>query len=124
MTLDLGPGIGVREVRRVSERELEARVVVGASARLGEREAVAMAARGLRGTRAAALTVGFDCRRADLSGDGTVDGLDLALLASRFGAAGTEGLAAGADLTGDALVDGADLALLAAQFGGRSGDCR
>jgi WD40 repeat protein len=120
MQLDLGSGITVGEVQMTSERELTARVVVGSSAHLGEREAVATASRTLRGTRAAALTVGFDCRRADLSGDGVVDGLDLALLASRFGAAGVEG----ADLTGDALVDGADLSLLAARFGGRSVECR
>jgi len=120
MTLDLGAGISVGEVRLTSEQELEVGVVVEAGARLGEREAVATAARTLRGTRASALTVGFDCRRADLSGDGVVDGLDLALLASRFGAAGGEG----ADLTGDALVDGADLSLLAARFGGRSLECR
>ena len=114
MTLELGAGITVSDVQLTSERELTAKVVVGSRARLGEREAVATAAKNLRGTRAAALTVGFDCRRADLSGDGVVDGLDLALLASRFGAAGLE-----ADLTGGALVDGADCSF-AAQFGGRS----
>ena len=48
---------------------------------------------------------------ADLSGDGVVDGADLADLLSQWGGPGT------ADLTGDGNVDGADLAALLAAWG-------
>lgn len=48
---------------------------------------------------------------ADINGDGTVDGADLARL---LGAWGTS--ASGADLNGDGIVNGADLALLLAAW--------
>jgi hypothetical protein len=43
----------------------------------GKPQALATAAENLHGTRASKLTVGFDCRGADLSGDGDADGLDV-----------------------------------------------
>jgi dockerin type I repeat protein len=66
--------------------------------------------------------VDFDCRRADGTGDGKVDGLDLAMIAARFGAAIDAGHPQ--DLNGDGDVDGEDLALLAAHFGRLAASCR
>jgi hypothetical protein len=118
--LELGAGVEVGDVQVVSDRALQATIRVAAGARVGSREAVAREGV-LRGTRPAGFEVEFDCRRADLSGDGLVDGLDLALLASRFGTAGE---VSPVDLDGDGGVDGADLALLAAGFGRPAGGCR
>ncbi|MHC4911132.1 MAG: GC-type dockerin domain-anchored protein, partial [Planctomycetota bacterium] len=52
---------------------------------------------------------------ADLSGDGVVDGADLAMLLAAWGGASKT-----ADFTGDLMVDGADLAVLLAAWGGCS----
>jgi len=48
----------------------------------------------------------------DLTGDGTVDGADLALLLGQWGGRGS------ADLTEDGLVDAADLAIMLGAWGG------
>jgi len=47
----------------------------------------------------------------DLTGDGVVDGADLAILLVQWGADGS------ADFSGDDIVDGADLAVLLAVWG-------
>jgi hypothetical protein len=52
-----------------------------------------------------------DCR-ADLSGDGFVNGVDLAIILSNWGTA-----SAAADLTGDGTVGGSDLAIILAAWG-------
>jgi len=61
------------------------------------------------------------CKASDLSGDGAVDGLDLAEMASRFGASVERGTMG--DLDDDGRVDGDDLALLAPDFGSHPGHC-
>ena len=48
---------------------------------------------------------------ADLTGDGVVDGVDLATVLNQFGGAGS------ADLNGDGVVDGVDLASILNSFG-------
>ena len=48
---------------------------------------------------------------ADLNGDGTVDGTDLALLLNEFGGPGQ------ADFDGSGVIDGVDLAFLLNAFG-------
>jgi hypothetical protein len=52
-----------------------------------------------------------DCR-ADLSGDGFVNGVDLAIVLSNWDAVGSS-----ADLTGDGTVNGADLGIILAAWG-------
>jgi hypothetical protein len=52
-----------------------------------------------------------DCR-ADLSADGFVNGVDLAIVLSNWGVVGSS-----ADLTGDDTVDGADLGIILAAWG-------
>jgi hypothetical protein len=52
----------------------------------------------------------------DLTGDGTVNGADLATILGAWGASGGA-LLPGADLTGDGAVDGADLAMLLGAWG-------
>ena len=49
----------------------------------------------------------------DLSGDGTVNGADLALLLGQWGAMGANS----ADFNGDGVVNGADLAILLGLWG-------
>jgi outer membrane protein assembly factor BamB len=115
--IELAFGAGVRVLERyaVSSREVRARLAIEPAAALGPRDVVVSSREGLPSTQVRGFEIGFDCRRADLSGDGSVDGIDLALLASRFGgrsAAGDMG-----DLDGSSGVDGIDLALLAARFG-------
>lgn len=61
----------------------------------------------------------FECP-ADLSGDGTVDGADLAAV---LGAWGGSGSSSGADLDGSNTVDGADLALILSAWGTCAPDC-
>ncbi|MEY5031942.1 MAG: Dockerin type domain, partial [Planctomycetota bacterium] len=48
---------------------------------------------------------------ADLDGDGSVGGADLAILLNQWGGAGS------ADLNGDGLVNGSDLAILLNAWG-------
>jgi len=55
-----------------------------------------------------------DSLPGDLNGDGAIDGADLAILLSSWGACG----ACVADLNGDGMVDGADLAELLASWSG------
>jgi hypothetical protein len=121
--IDLGFGAGVKvlEQRAVSPRELRATLQIEPGAALGARDVVVSSREGLPSTQVQGFEVGFDCRRADLSGDGSVDGIDLALLAGRFGGR-SEGGETG-DLDGSGGVDGVDLALLAARFGA-GGACR
>ena len=52
------------------------------------------------------VTVNAAGNPADLDGNGTVDGADLAILLGQWGASGN------ADINGDGVVNGADLALL------------
>jgi len=52
-----------------------------------------------------------DCR-ADLSGDGVVNGIDLAFVLSNWGTAG-----GATDITGDGTVNGADLGIILAAWG-------
>ncbi len=52
-----------------------------------------------------------DCR-ADLSGDGVVNGIDLAFVLSNWGSAG-----GATDITGDGTVNGADLGIILAAWG-------
>jgi hypothetical protein len=61
---------------------------------------------GVQGGRLWMLALG-PVRKADLDGDGRVDGADLAVLLAAWGSAG-----GAADLDGDGRVDGADLAVL------------
>jgi len=121
MALDFGAGVKVSGVRWASAREMRVTLQVETGAALGSREVAVHATEGLRSTRVAGFAVSFDCRRADLSGDGGVDGIDLAVLASRFGAA-AEGTSS--DLDGNGQIDGVDLALLAARFGGNVLACK
>ena len=60
------------------------------------------------------IGVGGNCP-ADLTGSGTVDGADLAILLGVWGACGAT--CQGADFTGDGVVDGADLATLLGAWG-------
>lgn len=55
------------------------------------------------------------CCAADLTGNGAVDGVDLAAILSSWGAAGKGEFAA--DVTGDGLVNGADLAVVLSGWG-------
>ena len=58
--------------------------------------------------------IGFDCtasRPADLNSDGVVNGLDLAVVLSQWGTAGS------ADIDGDGTVGGSDLAALLSDWG-------
>jgi|GEM_PF-610413 len=54
---------------------------------------------------------------ADLNGDGSVNGADLAIVLGNWG---TDGGATGADLNDDGIVNGADLAIVLGNWGG---DC-
>ena len=58
-----------------------------------------------------AVTVEASGNPADLDGDGTVGGADLAILLNQWGGAGS------ADLDGDGLVNGSDLAILLNAWG-------
>jgi hypothetical protein len=61
-------------------------------------------------------------RSADINGDGTVNGLDLAILARWFTQTVPPAPAA-ADINGDALVDGLDLAVMARWFLHNASEC-
>ena len=57
---------------------------------------------------------GFDCtspRPADINGDGSVNGTDLATLLSQWGGPGS------ADINGDGVVSGEDLTVLLSDWG-------
>jgi hypothetical protein len=59
-----------------------------------------------------------DCDdRADISVDGIVNGVDVAMLLSEWDSGGSS-----ADLTGDGAVDGADLGAMLSSWGSRRGD--
>jgi hypothetical protein len=120
--LDLGPGVGVIAARAVSSREMKLTLTLDGAAPIGVRNVGAGRAEGLRSTRVRGFEVTFDCRRSDISGDGAVDGLDLAILAATFGSEGMSGRRP--DLSGDGQVDGEDLSLLAARFGRPADGCR
>ena len=51
------------------------------------------------------------CVRADLDGNGTVDGADLGIVLVRWGLAGQ------GDVNGDGVIDGADLGVLLVAWG-------
>jgi len=121
--IDLGFGAGVKVLARhsVSAREMRATLQIEPGAALGARDVVVSNHEGLPSTQVRGFEVGFDCRRADISQDGSVDGIDLALLAGRFGARSESG--GTSDLDGSGDVDGVDLSLLATRFGS-SGECR
>jgi len=121
MDLGFGSGVKVLGSRVVSSREVRATLTLEPGAPLGWRDVVVSSPAGLPSTQVEGFEVRFDCRRADLSQDGLVDGIDLALLAGRFGEQGEPGAAS--DLDGSGVVDGVDLALFATRFGG-SGECR
>jgi len=122
ITLDLGPGLAVLSSESTSASEIRAQLQVLPAALLGERYVRAECTDMFGAARAHRFEIAFDCRRADNSGDGRIDGLDLAMLASRFGSATAVGDAL--DLNGDAHVDGDDLALMAAFFGRLAATCR
>ena len=63
--------------------------------------------------RSSSLFHGGTVRSPDLDGDGSVDGIDLAILLAAWGASGHL-----ADINGDGTVDGADLAVLIAGWTG------
>jgi len=62
-----------------------------------------------QGADAIAVLLNLTLDPIDLSGNGVIDGADLAILLSLWG---TDGLSLGADLNSDGVVDGADLAIL------------
>jgi hypothetical protein len=122
MTIDLGPGLQVLHSELASAEELRAQVQVLPAALVGERYVRAQCTDTFGAGRAHGFEVQFDCRRADTTGDGRVDGLDLAMIAARFGGAIEAGHPL--DLNGDGDIDGEDLALLAAHFGRLAATCR
>jgi hypothetical protein len=91
--------------------------------RPGEPLFVRVAARALGfGPRTANGTIGIDFQQAcpgDLDADGAVNGADLGVLLSRWGAVVQPGSPdAGLDLNADGIVNGADLGVMLSRWGG------
>ncbi len=121
LLLDLGPGVEVEATELLSSERMRLTLRAVPGAPLGMRDVLGIREEGLVSTRVQGLEVKFDCRRSDITGDGRVDGLDLASLAARFGSSTEAGLAS--DLDGNGQVDGTDLSLLASRFGRAAGPC-
>ena len=113
MQLDVGPGVRVELMEVLSPTLARVRLTAEPGAAVGVRHVLGGYEVGVRSSKLRGLELTFDCRRADITGDGMVDGFDLAALAARFGTEVPAGSEAGSptDLDGNGVVDGADLAL-------------